>query len=453
VSEERPRARACEELRQVLDDRVVSYFGVRGIDAEALAWYPNLQVVALTAPVGTDRELVCKETLEQRRFDLNVYSWDDDSSEAAQALRRAVQESCACPSVLVAYRPSGFLSDVWLSSEQVFYSGLFHPHQQCFECKPWVDRELRLRGVATLGWKQVSVLQGVPDLCDVVLPAVFRVSRSSGGSGCRLIRNPTELRSLKPPEGFGDQGWSFSPYLEDAVPLNLNATLWPDGDIYFHPSSVQLVGIKLAARHELAYCGNDFGAIKALPRATLDRVEDLVRQVGRWLHGRGYVGAFGLDVLVWEGEVFFVEVNPRFQASSRMSAHVDAKCERPDQYMTHLASFTSVRWHGPSLAEVVSATPPTSQVALYNLSDQPVNIAKPNAQFLGLLRAVPAEVVRVEPEALLCLVEFQRSVTVDGRKLHADVEATLTGIRSSLVRSEGPLPSTGCSGEESEDSD
>jgi len=56
----------------------------------------------------------------------------------------------------------------------------------------------------------------------------------------------------------------------------------------------------------------------------------MVRRVGEWLAGKGFLGAFGIDALIFEERLYLTEVNPRFLGSSRLAADLDKFFDYPD---------------------------------------------------------------------------------------------------------------------------
>ena len=67
--------------------------------------------------------------------------------------------------------------------------------------------------------------------------------------------------------------------------------------------------------------------------------EIIVRAVGSWLSKWGYLGVFGVDLLIHDGIVYFVELNARFQGSSVLADQLDQQMGRPGVFAMHLAAF------------------------------------------------------------------------------------------------------------------
>ena len=109
-----------------------------------------------------------------------------------------------------------------------------------------------------------------------------------------------------------------------------------------HPASVQLIGIPIASYRRFGFCGNDFAAVALLPDGLLDEIDEVVTASGRMLASKGYVGAFGADLLVDGEQVYLTEINPRFQGSTAVSVGLAATVDEPDIVLDHLASFLGI---------------------------------------------------------------------------------------------------------------
>ncbi len=418
-----------DRVRQVEDrlgGRPLIYFGTRGTDARPLLELGALsEVFCQVAPLQAAgvRE-TCLETLTGRRVDLNRYSIDQDSSDAVHELRAGMLRAFGRPAAVMAYRPTALVASAWFPrSDRVLNLGVFHEQQACFEHKPWVETQLSAAGVRTLPWSYYS-----DD--DLILireaaergPLVLRANRSDGGAGLTLIREPSELSQNWPKhvDGF----LAAARFLTPSIPLNVNACVFADGQVSVHAPSVQLIGIPRCTNRIFGYCGNDFAQARELGAAVLDALDRMVRTVGAWLARQGYLGAFGIDALLHEGKVSLVELNPRFQGSSRIAAELDAAVDRPDLFLNHIAAFLELP--PPPfmpLEELARSTPPRSHIVCHNLLPTPVSRARTSLDSLPLACSlVPAPNVAVEPEGILLDALIDQRITYDGASLLPAIE-------------------------------
>lgn len=421
-------------VSDLLGDRALFWFGTRGTDAQPLLALDQFAgVFSMVAPLGSaasDLTECCLETLSKRRVDLNAYSIDDDRTAPVSELYQAIVRGIHRPTVVAAYRPSDFLASVHYPKQGlVDYAGLFHTRQIAFEHKAWVETELSKIGVRTIPWEYYADYARADLERDVSRRAssVVRANASDGGRGLTLVhRGARELRLPKHTDHF----LAVAPYLSPSIPLNVGCCVYADGSLTLHGPSVQLIGIPECVNSDsFGYCGNDFAApASMLDRAAIDDLEGMARRVGAWMAQNGYVGAFGVDALLFEGDVYLTEVNPRFQGSSSASADLDDELGRANIYLHHLAA--SLGDAAPSadtvsLAELVEAQAAedaaTSNVVCYNTTGEPVRLLAEQAPDQltanATILALPEPDIWIEPQGMLLKMRVRSGVTKDGYSL------------------------------------
>lgn len=425
-----------DEVQKRLGKRKLLWVGPRGADARVLFNIPQFsKVLSITAPLEAAPMVfeVCLETLQKRRVDIRTYNPGLDNSEKARKLHRLLFVALGEPVVVLTYRPDKFFSSTYFPrAEFVEYLGLFHERQAAFENKFWIETELRKYGVRTVPWDYYGK-HNLPRLARLLGkgPIVVRCPASSIGGGVDmvLVREPHELDILSPLHY--DALFAISPYLEPSIPLNVNACVFQDGAVSFHGPSLQLIGIPSCTGYPLGYCGNDFAQIRNLDVSILDELETMTIQVGKWLAGMGYLGAFGIDAIEYRGQVYLSEINPRFQNSSVIAAGLDEELGRPDMYLNHMAAFFGML--APSyvpLRELVKEQAKVSQIICYNRRPQAVlgkdttMLKYDNIDFTLL----PAPDVEVVPEGMLFRAIVEDNVTVDGQTILKKYESQISGM-------------------------
>jgi hypothetical protein len=426
---------AKQRLRQIqglLRQRELIYVGPRGTDALLLAPLGSLSAVfSLIAPAASGVSETCLETLSGVRVDLNGYSLDNDRSASAVQLRDALIGSLSRPCAVLPYSPWRTLSQGWLiARDKALPLGLFHAQQTCFEDKPWVESELRRWGIETIPWTYVRTLSSshVTDLLDRRAPVVVRWSRSRGGAGIWLIRDRGDLASVAEPP-LGEELFCVAPFFAEAISVNVNACVFSEGEVSIHGSSVQLVGIEICTPRSLGYAGNDFASISDLPAKALQDLDSMARSIGAWLVRHGYLGAFGFDALVLGERVLFVELNPRFQASSAVASQLDDAIGRPNQYHDHIAAFLGLEGTDRvSLAELVKKQEPLSYIVVFNGRGERVELKqKPRSEGRDV-RLLPGPGITVEPHGTLAAILWNGRVTESGRELRKEASAAVLNL-------------------------
>ena len=421
------------ELTTALQGRQLIYFGTRGADAGALLAIPNFNFVfSLVAPLqaSTVQEL-CLETITGERVDLDDYNIDFDQRPAVSEMRRSILRALERPSALLPYRPCAFLSSAWFPrSDRVKYLGLFHSLQACFEHKSWVETQLVAAGVPALSWRffadeEAAIIKEWAE----TEPLVLRANRTDGGVGVRLVLNHEAVEAEWP--SHTDGFISATSYLSGSLSLNLNACVFKDGSVSLHGPSVQVIGVPALTRRRFGYCGNDFAAASSLDPTILDALERLTISTAAWLRSQGYLGVFGIDSLVHEGQVFLTEVNPRFQGSSLLSARLDAALDRPNVFIEHAAAFLGLQATDYlPLRELAMAQPPLAHVVFHNTSQEVVRVADSDTSKIDVeCRLLAGPDVEVHLDGITFEAVFPRAITGERGELTPDTALVIDSMR------------------------
>lgn len=443
------RSDQLSRISRAIGRRKLVWLGIRGHDAMALRHISQFEdCFAVTAPLEAT-QLRVDTTLEELtgvRVDLDTYEIDDDQRPELLIFRGMLLESLNSDCVVATYRPSHFLSNAHFASLQTAeYLGLFKERQAAFEHKPWVETQLARCGVQTIPWRYIAE-ERRDELSDFMNgePIILRASRSSGGTGVVLLSHIDEL----------DQSWevrpdsliAVGPFLRDCVSINVGACVFPDGTVTVHPASFQLIGIPECTNRRFGYCGNDLALFATLDRNVITALDDMTRRVGRWLWSQNYIGAFGMDVIVDGGRVYFSEINPRFQGSTSLTTTACEEAGESDLLLDHLAACLGLEpdsdTRDRSLLDWVGLLPPVSQVILHNLEDVNVSLTAPTSlNVAGSLRThtelVPLTGSLVAPGAILARLVVQDASSHSGYEL---TEAIKPLVRQMLTAFK-PLPS------------
>ena len=440
--------RTLAAIDDAIGDRRLVWFGIRGDDAASLLEVRQFaSCFSLIAPLQSgsigQESAVAFEDLAGYRPDLDRYDVDLDLSDDAAEFKRQFLAEVSTRCVVATYRPTVFISSFAFSMRDTMtLAGLFKDRQLAFEHKPWVETSLAQRDVTTLGWTYVSdehharakrlLRQG---------PLVLRASRASGGVGLVRVDTEAEIDEHWPKQA--DEFVAVAPYLEDATPLNLSGSVFRDGSVRLHPASVQLIGIELCTDRPFGYCGNDFGAAAALDDDVLDALDALGRVVGKWLHEERYVGAFGVDALLHEGEIRFTEVNPRFQGSSALSAEIAAEVGEPDLFLDHLAaSLGATGDSGVTLREWGLMADVRSHIVVHNTSPDPVvrqerPMIQPANRDLRIT-LLPPPGLKIDPGATMFRLVLRRATTSTGFDIDQAMRETIQALAAQFE----PWPQT-----------
>lgn len=149
-------------------------------------------------------------------------------------------------------------------------------------------------------------------------PYVLQSRWGSGGSGTWLVGGPADAALRPRLRG----GYLASEMIEGPV-LNCHAFL-EDGQILISAASVQVTGQSTRGADPAAYCGADFGAFSHLDQGLAEEFVSGAARIGASLRALDWRGLLGVDAIGGPGGVRFLELNPRYQASTWLLAEAEA---------------------------------------------------------------------------------------------------------------------------------
>lgn len=145
---------------------------------------------------------------------------------------------------------------------------------------------------------------------------VIQPDYSSGGHSTYLLTEKNEAHILK--QLNATVLYSVSPYIKDAIPINIHGVTYQNG-FQLYPPSIQLIQQE---QNQLLYVGGDFIAAQMLSSNEKERIYSAAKAISEKLLNIGYLGVYGIDLILHENCIYFLEVNPRFQASTPVLNYV-----------------------------------------------------------------------------------------------------------------------------------
>lgn len=103
----------------------------------------------------------------------------------------------------------------------------------------------------------------------------------------------------------------LSPNLQYSYSVNIHVLIGKN--IIFTSPSIQIVE---SEDNRMVYHGADFIEYRNVPIRIKNKILELSKQIGEKIQCLGYKGVLGIDYLIEGNEVYFLEINPRFQAST-----------------------------------------------------------------------------------------------------------------------------------------
>ena len=148
----------------------------------------------------------------------------------------------------------------------------------------------------------------------------------------------------------------LSPFLENAAPINTHVVIFDKACVVL-PASFQLIG---RDEERFSYIGGDFHT--RFSKETYDLIFQRSMLLGEALRSLGYRGVCGIDFMLTENELYFLEVNARFQASTFLLNKLLKKEAIPSIHQLHLSAFSG---EDALIDSIVSFQHPKSFFTIY----------------------------------------------------------------------------------------
>lgn len=132
-----------------------------------------------------------------------------------------------------------------------------------------------------------------------------QILNSGGGIGNVLLTKNYDCSKLISLE----QPVLITPYMRDALPINVHIAV-SHNDVCIFPPSIQIIS------NVFNYCGSDFIKYSEIEDNKKREIYSECLKIGKKFQSIGATGIFGVDILLYNNQLFFIECNYRYQGSS-----------------------------------------------------------------------------------------------------------------------------------------
>lgn len=176
-------------------------------------------------------------------------------------------------------------------------------------CKLWLRNTVQMIETIQMFGNELN-LNTLDNLFNNKNEYVIQLPISSGGTGTYILnsQNQNKIVSKISPS----QLYIVSPYYRDAISLNIHCVIY-ENTFQLYPISVQIVKEE---NYSLIYRGCDFITAVTLKDEIKHQLIGQAESVCKKLCKCNYRGVCGIDFMVIDEQVYFCEINPRFQAST-----------------------------------------------------------------------------------------------------------------------------------------
>lgn len=181
---------------------------------------------------------------------------------------------------------------------------------------------------------------------------IFQELYASGGYGTHLVNINNDSM-----DKFVGKTFMVSPYYEKSFSVNIHLMISRQTVLYF-PGSIQIIH---KMDNKLFYLGSDYIAFQTLSQDQKKKLRNYSEILGQYLQKVGYRGVLGFDFLITKDEIMFIEVNPRFQASTPLLNRALSVKHLPSMQEMQIAAFSDKEL--PSQAVINTLTVPFSMIS------------------------------------------------------------------------------------------
>lgn len=180
----------------------------------------------------------------------------------------------------------------------------------------WINEEISYEEAIKNAGSKTFVIQG---------------KTGSGGTNTYFIDNKDKFSKYS---DMCNHEYYLSKYIKH-LPLNITIVIG-DTDTIILPTSVQLISLE---NDIFRYVGGDFIYAQKLDVTIRNKINDYSKKIVDLLKSKGYRGILGIDYIVDEDDqVYFMEINPRFQSSSFLiSNYLEKSCSTTIAELHYLA--------------------------------------------------------------------------------------------------------------------
>lgn len=158
---------------------------------------------------------------------------------------------------------------------------------------------------------------------------------ASGGFATHVLNEANEKEVLLK---LKNKDLLVTPFYKKNIPVNHHIVIYAE-EILVFPHSIQLIE---RIDNKLQYCGGDYVSGQKLDGELQKAIYKQGKRIGLVLQKMGYRGVLGVDYMVLpDGEIAFLEINTRFQASTIVLNQALEEEGLPSIQEYHMESFIS----------------------------------------------------------------------------------------------------------------
>lgn len=175
---------------------------------------------------------------------------------------------------------------------------------------------------------------------------IAQKNKSSGGFGTFIISKTNHM--IEDIRNNYKELFIVSPYIKNGFSVNINAVIGSECTIFF-PPSIQITKVNA---QRILFHGSDYVTAQKLSSEILKKLNSYTSIILNHIKKMGYLGIIGLDFLVTETEIYFLEINPRYQASSFLINIALKEYNFPSLSQLNLSAFSNIKILNESIKNI-----------------------------------------------------------------------------------------------------
>ena len=350
--------------------------------------------------------------------------------------------SSSTPNIIV-FKPSPSLERI--AQEQDFnLIAVSSNLNRTFEDKILFSEILEKLRIRLPSWEEVIISLDIFKELELKfdLPFVIQLGRGFAGSSTYFVNSEKNFQDLCQAE----QGKTakVSQFIK-GTPYTLNACVTKKGVLISRPF-YQITGRLKFTRSVGGTCGNDFSR-EDLGNNTLSQIYSSTQKIGEYMGEKGFKGIFGLDFIVDNNQIYFIENNARLVASIPLFTRMQLEKNEAPLLLSHILELLDINYHFDFNEEQKKLEEKKygAQLILRNIFPYPVILnnefksgiykleqdklvlQRNTVDFMELGKKTEIQLIESKPDEFLIISAAQ------GRKVNPGIEFARVQTRSQIV--------------------
>lgn len=167
---------------------------------------------------------------------------------------------------------------------------------------------------------------------------VIQSQKSHTGIGTFIIENEDDFNSTK--NLLNGSLVKVTKFI-DGLTFTINGCVTKSGT-QVAGLQYQITGIPELTPSKGTTVGNDFFVGNKLDQVIKEKIVNITKQIGEILSKNGYLGLFGIDLIVLDDDIFVIEINARQTANISLQTKLEIKAGVVPLALMHLATFLDI---------------------------------------------------------------------------------------------------------------